>query len=221
MDPLVLNLALLARRRDEAGGGGMGFFLVLVILGIVIFLVLRGRRDKAEALGTPVRAMGSGPVGGQQFANPYPKCPTCGAAPDKMRQAWDGLRKVTWTCGYCGSVAGVQELRDEELPPCARQRLGLDAPQGMAPGQPGYYPPQGGGMGGGGLLTGMMIGSMLGGERRYRGDDGGWTGGGEGQGQGGPGNDWGENDVSGGGGGSDWGDSGGGDSGGGDSGGDF
>jgi len=185
--------------------------VVLLIVGIVIFLVLRGRRDREEQLGTAHRPMGTGPVEGFTFACPYPKCPACGAAGDKMRQAWDGMRKVTWTCGYCGAVAGIQELKDEELPAGARQRLGLDAPQGMAPGQP-YYPPQGGG----GLLTGMMIGTMLGGggERRYR-DDGGWTGGGEGPSS--PGNDWGEQDNSGGGG--DWGDSGGGDSGGGDSGG--
>jgi len=112
-----------------------------------------------------------------------------------MKQAWDGLRKVTWTCGYCGGVAGVQELKDEELPPGARARLGLDAPQGMAPGQPGYYPPQDGGLGG--VLTGMMLGGMLGGERREPRDDGGW-GSGDGSNSGG-----------------DWGDSGGGDSGGG------
>ena len=212
MDALLLNLALLARRRDEAGGGGgMGFFLVLVIIGIVAFLVLRGRRDRAEQLGAAKRPMDTGHVPGQVFANPYPKCPACGAAGDKMRQTWDGLRKVTWTCGYCGTVAGIQELKDEELPAGARQRLGLDAPQGMMPGQ-AYYPPQGGA---GGLLTGMMIGSMLGGERHHRDDDGGWTGGGEGSG--GSGNDWGEQS----GGGGDWGDSGGGDSGGGDSGGDF
>ena len=213
MEAQLLNLALLARRMDQSSGGGMGFFLVLVIIGIVVFLVLRGRRDREEALGTSMRPMASGPVAGHMFANPYPKCPACGAAGDKMRQTWDGLRKVTWTCGYCGSVAGIQELKDEELPAGARQRLGLDAPQGMAPGQPGYYPPQGGGMGG--LFTGMMLGNMLGGERRYRGDDGGFTGGGDGPAS--PGNDWGENDNSGGGdsGGGDWGDSGGGDSGGG------
>jgi hypothetical protein len=193
----------------------MGLFLVLIIIGIVVFLVLRGRRDRQEALGTPSRGMPSGPVPGQTFANPYAKCPTCGAAGDKMRQAWDGMRKVTWTCGYCGAVAGIQELKDEELPASARQRLGLDGGQGMVPGQP-YYPQQGGA---GGLLTGMMIGSMLGGERRYRNDDGGWVGGGGGDASSGPGNDWGEHDNSGGGGGGDWGDSGGGDSGGGDSGG--
>jgi hypothetical protein len=205
MDVLILNM--LTRRMDESSGGGMGLFLVIAIAGIVIFLVLRGRQDREEALGTPVRPMASGPVAGQAFANPYGKCPSCGAAGDKMRQAWDGLRKVTWTCGYCGSVAGVQELKDEELPLGARQRLGLDAPQGMAPGQPGTYPPQGGGMGG--LLTGMMLGSMLGGERRR--DEGGFTGGDPGSP--GAGNDWGGSDDSGGGG--DWGDSGGGDSGGG------
>jgi hypothetical protein len=113
-----------------------------------------------------------------------------------MRQAWDGLRKVTWTCGYCGTVAGIQELTDEELPLGARQRLGLDAPQALPPGS---YPPQGGGAGG--LITGMMLGGMLGGERRGRDDGGGWQGGG---GDDAPGGDWGD-----GGGGGDWGDSGG------------
>jgi hypothetical protein len=213
MEASLLNVALLVRRMDESSrGGGFGLFLVLIIIGIVVFLVLRGRQDRAEALGTPVRPMASGSVQGHMFANPYPRCPACGAAGDKMRQAWDGLRKVTWTCGYCGSVVGVQELKDDELPAGARQRLGLDAPQGMVPGQPGYYPPQGGG---GGLLTGMILGSMLGGERRTRDDDGGWHGGGDGPTSS---NDWGENDNSGGGdggGGGDWGDSGGGDSGGG------
>jgi hypothetical protein len=212
MDASLLNVGLLARRMGESsGGGGMGMFLVLVIIGIVVFLMLRGRQDRAEALGTPARALPSGSVQGHVFANPFPKCPACGAAGDKMRQSWDGLRKVTWSCGYCGSVAGIQELKDEELPAGARQRLGLDAPQGMVPGQPGYFPPQGGG---GGLITGMILGSMLGGERRYRDDDGGWRGGGEGPTSS---NDWGENDNSGGGGdggGGDWGDSGGGDSGG-------
>lgn len=205
MNALFLNSAALIRSRDGSAGGGMGFFIVLLIIGIIVFLVLRGRADRAEALGTPMRAMGSGPVQGQLFSNPYPKCPTCGAGGDKMKQAWDGLRKVTWTCGYCGGVAGVQELKDEELPAGARARLGLDAPQGMAPGQPGYYPPQDGGLGG--VLTGMMLGSMLGGERHERRDEGGW-GGGDGSNSGG-----------------DWGDSGGGDSsgdsGGGDTGGEF
>jgi hypothetical protein len=187
----LFNMALLAGR---SSGGGLGSFLVLVIIGIVVFLALRGRQDRAEALGTPARPMASGPVAGHAFTNPFPKCPSCGASGEKMNQAWDGLRKVTWTCAYCGSVAGIQELKDEELPPAARQRLGLDPPQGLAPGQ-------GGGMGMGGLVTGMMLGSMLGGERRERDDAGGWSGDGD--------------DGSGGDGGG-WSDSGGGDSGGGD-----
>jgi hypothetical protein len=195
MDGGMLNLALLIRRGGE-GGGGMGFFLVLVIIGIVVFLALRGRQDRAEELGAPARAMGSGPVAGHVFACPYAKCPACGASGEKMKQSYDGLRKVAWSCGYCGAVAGVQELKDEELPPGARERLGLDAPQGMLPGP---YPSQGGGVGG--LLTGMMIGSMLGGESRR--DEGGW---GDGSGDGGA-NDWGDGD--GGGSGGDGGDSGG------------
>ena len=36
----------------------MGLFLVLVVVGIVVFLVLRGRRDRAEQLGAPIRGMG-------------------------------------------------------------------------------------------------------------------------------------------------------------------
>jgi hypothetical protein len=199
---------------DPQGGGGFGLFVILAIVGIVVFLILRGRRDRAERLGEPIRPMGSGPLQGHTFACPFPKCPSCGAAGDKMKQDWDGMRKVTWTCGYCGSVAGVQELKDEELPPGARRRLGLDQePESaqMAPGQQGYYPPQGGG-GMGGLLTGMMIGSMMGGGHRRYPDQDGWNSG-EGGSQG-SGNDWGEGSGSSGG---DWGDSGGsgGDSGGG------
>ena len=216
---MILDQALLLRRPEDARGGGFGCFVVLLIVGIVVFLVLRGRRDRDEQLGTAHRPMGSGPVDGFTFANPYPKCPTCGASGDKMKQVYDGLRKVTWTCGYCGATAGVQELKDEELPPGARQRLGLDAPQGMMPGQPGYYPPQGGGMGN--LVTGMMLGSMLGGGSHERDRDG-W--GGQGGNSGGGGGDWGDGGGSGGDSGGDWGDSGGGggdwgDSGGGDSGG--
>lgn len=213
---LLADQALLLRRRDEAGGSGLGCFVVLAIVGIVLFLVLRGRKDREEQLGTAHRPMGSGPVEDAAFATPYSKCPNCGASGDKMKHQYDGLRKVTWTCGYCGSVAGVQELKDEELPAGARQRLGLDAPLGMAPGQPGYYPPQGGGSGMGGLLTGMMIGEMLGGGHDRRDDWGAGGGGGDdwgsggGDSGGGSGSDWGDS------GGSDWGDSGGGDSGGGD-----
>ena len=193
---MILDQAVLLRRPEDARGGGFGCFVALLIVGIVVFLILRGRRDRAEQLGTAHRPMGSGPVEGFTFANPYPKCPTCGAAGDKMKQVYDGLRKVTWTCGYCGTVAGIQELTDEELPLGARQRLGLDAPQALPPGS---YPPQGGGAGG--LITGMMLGGMLGGERRGRDDGGGWQGGG---GDDAPGGDWGD-----GGGGGDWGDSGG------------
>jgi hypothetical protein len=223
---LLQNQVLLLRRREDASsGGGMGCFIVLMVIGIVVFLIMRGIKDRREQLGASQRPMGSGPVEGQTFACPYPKCPTCGASSDKMKQQWDGLRKVTWSCGYCGGVAGVQELRDEELPASARQRLGLDNPQGLAPGQPGYYPPQQGGMGGGmgGLLTGMMIGNMLGGSHHDHDRDG-WGGGGSGSG----GGDWGDGGGSNSGGGDwgdgggssdsggDWGDSGGGDSGGGD-----
>jgi hypothetical protein len=204
---LLQNQAILLRRRDE-GSGGSGLFVAILIVGIVVFLVLRSFKDRAEQLGAAHRPMGNGPLEGQTFACPYAKCPTCGAAGDKMRQQWDGLRKVTWTCGYCGGVAGVQELKDEELPAGARQRLGLDAPQGMGMGQPMY--PQQGGMGGvGGLLTGMMIGEMLGGGHHEHRDDG-WGGGNDGS----SGGDWGEGGGSDSGGGGDWGDSGGGDSGG-------
>lgn len=212
-------------RRTESGSsgmGGIGCLLFLLLVGFVIFMVMRGRKDKQEQLGASHRPLGSGPVAPQNFASPYPKCGNCGAPGDKMKSNWDGMRKVTWTCGYCSAQAGVQELKDEELPASARQRLGLDAP-GMVPGQQGYYPnPGGGGMGGvGGLLTGMMIGNMLGGSGGHHHSD-------SGSGQSGSGgSDWGDSSGSGGGdwgdsggsSGGDWGDSGGGDSGGGDSGG--
>lgn len=207
------------RTESSSGMGGIGCFLVLLIVGVVIFLVMRGRRDRQEQLGASHRPMSSAPVGGPAFASPYAKCGSCGAPGDKMKSSWDGMRKVTWTCGYCNAQAGIQELKDEELPASARQRLGLDGPA-MMPGQQGY--PQGpGGLGGvGGLLGGMMIGSMMSGGGHHhhdgstrRSDDGG-SGGSDWGGDSG-GSDWGDS----GGGGSDWGDSGGGDSGGGDSGG--
>ncbi len=76
----------------------------------------------------------------------------------------------------------------------------------------GGYGQSSGGMGD--LLTGMMIGSMMGGQRHSQGsDDAGWSGGASDS----PSSDWGESSS----GSSDWGDSGGGDSGGGDSGGDW
>ena len=186
--------------------------LILLIIGVVVYFAMRGRQDRPEQLGASRRALPTGPLEPHSFACPYAKCPACGASGDKMKQAWDGLRAVTWTCGYCGAQAGVQTLKDEELPPSARRRLGLDAPvQGAAPMQGGYGQPDGGM---GGLLTGMMIGSMMGGGHGHGGhthsSGDGWTS----DGSGNPGSsDWGESSSS------DWGDSGGGDWGGGDSGG--
>ncbi len=219
MQALLLHNEFIAfRRREDSSSSGMGCLLVLLVLGVVIYFVMRGRKDKQEQLGASHRPMGSGPVEGQSFSCPYPKCPSCGAPGDKMKSSWDGMRKVTWNCGYCSTQAGVQELKDEELPASARQRLGLDAPAAV-PGQPGSYPPQQGGMGGvGGLLTGMMIGGMMGGGGGHRPHDrdGGSSGGtGSGDSSDSSGSDWGDSGSSG----SDWGDSGGGDSGGGDSGG--
>jgi hypothetical protein len=205
---LIHSNLMLLRRRDESGGcGAFGCLLFLLAVGVVIYFVMKGRRDNAEQLGASKRPLGSGPVQGQTFANPFPKCPNCAAAGDKMKQSWDGLRKVTWTCGYCGNVQ-IQELKDEELPLSARQRMGLDGGQPMMPGQPGYYPQQGGG-GVGGLLTGMMLGSMLGGSHHDHHDNDGWGGGDSGS----SGGDWGDGGGSSSGG--DWGDSGG------DSGGDW
>ncbi|BDU68891.1 hypothetical protein GETHOR_09920 [Geothrix oryzae] len=188
----------------------MSFWLILII-GVVVFFVLRGKKDRAEQLGASRRALPTAPLEPHVFPCPYPKCPTCGATGDKMKQDWDGLRAVKWTCGYCGAQAGVQTLKDEELPPSARRRLGLDAPmQGSVPMQQGGYGQPGGGMGG--LLTGMMIGSMMGGGHQHHdhqdGGDG-WGGGSSDSSS----SDWGESGSS------DGGDSGG-DWGGGDSGGD-
>lgn len=187
-------------------------FWIILIAGIVLFFVLRGKKDRPEQLGASRRALPTGPLEPHTFPCPYPKCPACAASGDKMKQDWDGLRAVKWTCGYCGALAGVQALKDEELPPSARRRLGLDAPMdGAIPMQQGGYGQPGGGMGG--LLTGMMIGSMMGGGHHHhdrpQGGDG-W-GGGTSEGSS---SDWGESGSS------DWGDSGGGDWGGGDSGGD-
>lgn len=222
----------LLKRRDEAGGGSsMGCIIFLIIVGIVAFIIMKNRSSSPST--GPLPAPGDRQGGGSgaampNFVNPYDKCPSCGAKGDKMRSTWDGMRKVQWTCGYCGSLAGVQELKDEELPASAKARLGIGQPQGgqNMMGGPGY---QGGGGGGvGGLLTGMMLGSMLGGDHHDHSGDGGFGSGGTGGT--GSNSDWGE---SGGGGwgdsgssdsgssdsGGGWGDSGGGDSGGGDSGG--
>ncbi|MFZ1613705.1 MAG: hypothetical protein WAT51_06010 [Holophaga sp.] len=208
---LIHSHESMLRRRNESGGSGFGCFIALVVIGAVIYFVMKGRRDKEEVLGASKRPMGSGSIAPQTFANPFPKCPNCAAAGDKMKQQWDGLRKVTWTCGYCGNVQ-IQELKDEELPASARERLGLGG-SAASMGPQGYYPPQQGGMGGvGGLLTGMMIGNMLGGSHHDR-DSSGWGGGDSGS----SGGDWGDSSGdSGGDSGGDWGDSGGGDSGGSD-----
>lgn len=213
---MLLEISHLVRRRGESEGGcgPVGCFILLLGLGVVLYLIFRGRRDRREQLGASTSPMGSGPIAQHTFANPFPKCPNCGAAGDKMKQQWDGLRKVTWNCGYCGHTQ-VQELQDHELPPVARQRLGLDPQPGQNFQQGGFSQGNGGGSGVGGLLTGMMIGSMMSGGSHHRNDD--W-----GSGSGSGSSDWGSGDS---GGSSDWGDSGGdsggdwGDSGGGDSGG--
>lgn len=193
----------------------MTMLFVLLIIGAVLYFALRGKQDRPEQLGASRRGLPTGPLEPHTFPCPYPKCPTCGASGDRMKQEWDGLRSVKWTCGYCGALAGLQSLKDEELPPSARRQLGLDGPaQGAIPMQQGGYGQPGGGMGG--LLTGMMIGSMMGGNQRHhdgQGGDDGWTGGSSDSSS----SDWGESNS----GSSDWGDSGGGDSGGGDSGGDW
>lgn len=186
----------------------MAAFIVILIVLAVIYFAMRGKGDGPEQLGAAKRGMTSGAIPDHAFVSPYAKCPTCGASGEKMKSAYDGARSVKWTCSYCGSAAGVQELKDEELPPATRRRLGLDPdPAAMMPPQ-GYGPgPQGGGMGG--LLTGVLLGEVLSGGNRP-------SGGGEWgpSGSGGSNQDWGESDASGGG--SDWGDSGGGDSGGSD-----
>lgn len=187
----------------------MTTFLILLIIGAVVYLALRGRGDRPEQLGAAHRGLPTTPLEAHAFPCPYPKCPTCGASGNKMKQDWDGLRSVKWTCGYCGALAGVQALRDEELPPSARRQLGLDGPMpGSMPMQQGGYGQPGGGMGG--LLTGMMLGSMMGGEHHRDRSGDGWTGDASDKSS----SDWGESNSS------DWGDSGG-DSGGGDSGGDW
>lgn len=195
-------------------------FWFILIAGVVLYFVLKGKSDRPQVLGAPKRGMGSGPLEPHTFVCPYAKCSACGAPPDKMRQEWDGLRTVKWTCGYCANLAGTQELRDEELPPSARRRLGLDQPAL----QPGFQNGPGYGRtgGAGDLLTGLMIGSMMSGDRHHHHDGG--SGGSDwdrpqgsdaGGGWGDSGNEsWGDSGDSGGG--SDFGDSGGGDGGGSD-----
>lgn len=190
----------------------MAAFIVILIVIAVIYFAMRGKGDRPEQLGAAKRGMTSGHIGGDHtFVSPYAKCPACGASGDGMKANYDGTRTVKWTCGYCGAQAGIQELKDDELPVATRRRLGLepDPAAAMMP-QQGYGPGgQGGGMGG--LLTGVILGEMLGGGNRPSSSGGDWgSSGNQGSGQ-----DWGESDVSGGSS-SDWGDSGGGDSGGSD-----
>ena len=194
----------------------MEMILVLLAIGAVLYFVLRGRRDKPEQLGASRRALPTGPLEPHTFACPYPKCPTCGASGDKMKQEWDGLRSVKWSCGYCSAVAGVQTLKDEELPPSARRLLADPQGQGGVPMQQGGYGQPGGGMGG--LLTGMMLGSMMGGGGHHHDQTGGRDGAEGGSSSKSSSSDWGESSSS-----SDWGDGGGdfGGDGGGDSGGDW
>lgn len=193
-------------------------FIWIIVIGVILYFVLRGKGDRAQLAGAPKRAMGQGPIETVKFVCPYPKCASCGAPGDGMKQEWDGMRAVKWSCGSCGTVAGVQELRDEDLPLSARRRLGLDQPP-MGQGQGYANDPwaQGGGVGS--LLTGMMIGSMMsGGERHHHHDSGDWNSGsssdsGSDSGFSEGGNEsWGDGGSSDSGG--DWGDSGGGDSGG-------
>ena len=186
----------------------MGAFIVILIVLAVVYFAMRGKKDRPEQLGAAKRGMTSGHIQDHTFVSPYAKCPACGASGDGMKGTYDGLRTVKWACGYCGAQAGIQELKDEELPALARRRLGLDPDPAaaMVAQQPGYG--QGSGMGG--LLTGVLIGEMLGGNRPSS-SGGDWGSAPDANAT----QDWGESDASGGG--SDWGgDSGGGDSGGSD-----
>ncbi len=194
----------------------MTMLIILLIIGAVIYFALRGKQDRPEQLGASRRGLPTGALEPHTFPCPFPKCPTCGASGDRMKQEWDGLRSVKWSCGYCGAPAGLQSLKDEELPPSARRQLSLDGPgQGAIPMQQGSYGQPGGGMGG--LLTGMMIGTMLGGNQHHQNGQAGGSDGWGGDSSDKSSSDWGESNS----GSNDWGDSGGGDSGGGDSGGDW
>ena len=191
----------------------MAAFIVILIVLAVIYFAMRGKGDRPEQLGAAKRGMTSGHIGGDlKFVSPYPKCPSCGGSGDGMKATYDDLRTVKWSCGYCGAQAGIQELKDEELPPAARRRLGLDPDPAMLAQQQGYAPGNNpGGPNLGGMLTGILIGEMLsGGNRSGSNSGGGWDASGSSSNSG---QDWGESDSSGG---SDWGDSGGGDSGGSD-----
>ena len=187
----------------------MGAFIVILIVIAVVYFAMKGKKDRPEQLGAAKRGMTSGHIEDHTFVSPYAKCPTCGASGSGMKGAYDGLRTVKWSCGYCGAQAGLQELKDEELPVLARRRLGLDPDpaNAMVP-QQGYGQSSQGGMGG--ILTGVLLGEMLSGGNHQSSSStsGDW---GSSSSDTNSTQDWGES-----GGGSDWG---GGDSGGGDSGG--
>ena len=104
--------------------GSLIFYVSLLAVGGVLYLVFRGGGDLPRAVGEPKRAMPTGPLDPVIFKCPLAKCPVCAGSADKMRQEWDGLRKVAWICGYCGNPS-VQELDDNELPQSARRRMGL------------------------------------------------------------------------------------------------
>ena len=99
----------------QESGGGFATFAVIMGLGAVLYFLLRGKGDPPPAVGEPKKAMSTRPVLSNVFPCPYPKCPVCAGAADKMQQDWDGRRTVKWTCGYCGNTS-VQELKDDELP---------------------------------------------------------------------------------------------------------
>jgi hypothetical protein len=180
--------ALLFRRGGDSGAPGCGCFLALALLAVGFVLIAKARKDLREARAKAPRPADPAVQEGVAFVSPFSRCAACGAGGDKMKATWDGLRKVAWSCTYCGAPAGVQELADEELPPGARQRLGLGGGMGGSMG-PGMDP--GGAVGG--LVTGMLLGSMLsGGHHPASGDwgdggssgdwdggsqDGGWDGG--------------------------------------------
>lgn len=143
----------------------MGAFLVILIVLAVIYFAMKGKGDRPEQLGAAKRGMTSGPIPDHAFVSPYAKCPTCGASGSGMKAEYDGTRSVKWACGYCGSQAGIQELKDDELPLATRRRLGLDPDPAQAMlAQQNSYGAQGPNLGG--LLTGVILGEMLSGGNR-------------------------------------------------------
>lgn len=111
MSHFVPSMALL-----ESGiGGAFGTFAFIMGAGGLLYFMMRGKSDPPKAVGEPKKVMSSDPVRSMVFQCPFPKCPICAGASDKMHQDWDGKRKIKWTCGYCGN-SSVQELSDDELP---------------------------------------------------------------------------------------------------------